>query len=544
MTRSLLLLLAILIAPLAACGDNLPPEETEDAGPTEVPPPPEAGGEYTIKISPSSYVCVSDGARTTATFYRVADIVPQVEGLIDLRSELQGTLYEYDRAAMPRGSDGSFHDARTDYWYIFPNEPVLLKRLEDGAADGDDLNFYHRYEVGWNLSDGTYHSECVLEADIDGQRSYERWRDGDERIGISGQWLVTKTVLADPRLPAKPRDLPENPIGVRPDPRSMPSGTIALFRDRPDGAVRVLPIGGSGLAHSAPRTSEDLPDELRVAAIVAKAKGQTEKGGGGHGPDSLLLGMPGMDMLKDGVLDQPDPPFARHEVITTISQSPDDGAVDVHDIYREFPGTLLRDLQTGAIDGYLLIIMPTFDQDGNVITVMQEMTLTGTIRSTELHLDQTWHWWVLETGEQYWFQHELYDGAPRHGPYRSDAAEILPGTYLTSFALTDTDCVLPPYVQNRLVRVLPIDGGAVWPRLTGYDYEPFVTPGPDGSFSLTFMRRGSGGIYSYTTREAKIDGRTLSLKLDIEKLDADTQAHICSLTYAVAGEKLYMTARP
>lgn len=441
----------LLTLAAAACGDDLDPDRPEPAVPTDPGPetydpvdlPPEASGEYVIKVSPTTFRCASSGDQPLASFYAVADVVPQGDPwTFDLKSELAGTFAEFDRTDLKRDGDGAF-DHRWEGYASFLEFLLTVKRDIEGSVDGDALAFFHRFDVGWDDEAGTYHRECLYEADVHGTRLHEPW-DGSDKDGVSGQWWVTRTVLADPRLDAA---------------------------------------------------------EL---------------------------------------------PSVRKDVVRTLSQAPDDGMVDLLGLYRDIPYAY-RDPLTGEIDAWMLTASAYLGSDGSVRTMLQETRLTGIVLPTRIELEETWRWWTAATEtlpeEEHWFQHERYEGAPRYRPHDRSEPEPVHGAYVARFELIENDCGFGAYATNRLVDVLPADDGLVWPRLTGFDREPLVAPAADGSFSAPFTRTTWGGIYDYAI-DGALDGHGLSATIRVTKRDAETGAYACSATYEVAGEKLYMTARP
>ncbi len=187
---------------LASCGDNLIGDaEAPDA---TLPSPPALSGEYTIKVSPISFICYGE-PRTTKQFYAVADIVPQEDSwTFDLRSALQGTFNEFDRYDLRFASSGDFVDDRVDD-VSFGSFVVKAKRFIEGTSSANSLAFFHRYDIGWDI-DGAYYSACVYESDVVGVSRYAPW-GGIPRRSIDGQWLVRRTVLNSPPEPPYARNV-------------------------------------------------------------------------------------------------------------------------------------------------------------------------------------------------------------------------------------------------------------------------------------------------------------------------------------------------
>ncbi len=209
MTRSIL----FCVFALAACGDNLTPEASQDAGPDydaapDATPAPEADGEYVVKVSPISFLCY-DEPQQTNEFYTLADLVPQEDPWkFDLLSTgLQSTFVYFTGYSTPWDQDGGGHFSANHVNAVSFGEGIDIKakRFIDGIANGYGLGFYHSYDLGMDLEDGSWESFCVYEADISGTRRYMPW-DSAPRTSIDGQWRVKETVVASPLF--LPQNLP------------------------------------------------------------------------------------------------------------------------------------------------------------------------------------------------------------------------------------------------------------------------------------------------------------------------------------------------
>lgn len=198
MSRSILF---CCIFVLAACGDNLSPEDA-DAGLTDKATPPKADGKYNIIITPTSFICYGE-PQHTEPFQSVADVVPQ-EGhwTFDLLSDwqLQNTFAEFDRSNLSWDEDGYFLDGRTDY-VSFGIFVIKAKRLVVGSVNPDGtLTFTHIFNLGWDMDNGDYYSACTYVADVAGERMHAPW-DGTPHTTINNEeWRVKKTVLESPLI--------------------------------------------------------------------------------------------------------------------------------------------------------------------------------------------------------------------------------------------------------------------------------------------------------------------------------------------------------
>lgn len=177
---------------LCSCGDNRESYESPNLD-AAIPAYPAVDGEFLIKIFPVSFACYGE-PRYAKEFMTVGDVVPQSDSReFDLRSSLQGTFVEYDRSSINWTVSGFFSDTRTD--------PVSLagfqlkaNRFVEGRVNDETIGFFHRYELGWDLEDGSYYSACVYEADMSGDRRYASWNE-EPRVTIDGQWRVRKSVI-------------------------------------------------------------------------------------------------------------------------------------------------------------------------------------------------------------------------------------------------------------------------------------------------------------------------------------------------------------
>lgn len=522
MRRALILSLSACLA--AACGDDevIPATPDADVAPDAAPPdplPPEAGGEYAVRVDTTSFDCASSDPDPIPPLYAVADIVTQDGRTMDLLSELQGTFMEYDRLDLARESDGSFQD-RWDGYVGFYDIILTVTRDIEGSADGRSLDFTHRYDLGWDDDQGTYHSECVYEGEFHGLVLHERW-DGSGKDGVTGQWRTERTVLADPRLERSLR-LPRRFGGEEMDPRAHPAGAIVLFRAKRGGPWTMR------IAASVPEPLHHKTTERRKAIRSAPEEDEAMA-------DAMLMETEAEVPLQ-----------VRYVTLATLAQSPTDDIIDVRGVFRGMD-RVYRDPQTGEIDAGMLIIAGYVDSDGNVRTMLQETVLTGTVLPTTLSLEETWRWWTAAKDAlpeiEHWFQHERYEGTPRYMPHARAAPEPTHGTYAARYAMTANDCGYLPYEENRFLRILPVGGGAIWPRVTGFDLEPQVTPAPDGSFSAPFTRYTAFWRYEYALSGWLIGGHAVDLRMNVIRYDRATGAEDCSATFEIAGEKAFMTAR-
>lgn len=522
MRRVLIISLSALLT--AACGGDevIPAAPDADVTPDAAPPdplPPEAGGEYAVRIDTTSFDCASGDPDPVPPLYAVADIVPQEGRTMDLLSELQGTFMEYDRADLARESDGSFQD-HWDGYVGFYDIILTAKRDIEGSADGRSLDFTHRYDIGWDDAQGTYHSECVYEGEFRGAVLHERW-DGSDKDGVTGQWRAERTVLADPRLERALR-LPRRLGGEEADPLARPAGAIVLFRAKRGGPWTM-------------RVAASVPEPLhrkaaeRLKILWPEAEEDETTG------EAILLER-----------EAEAPPLVRYVTLTTLAQSPTDDVIDVRGVFRGMD-RVYRDPQTGAVDAWMLVIAGYVDSDGNARTMLQETALSGTVLPTSLSLEETWRWWTAATDAlpeiEHWFQRERYEGAPRYMPHARAEPEPAHGTYAARYAMTANDCGYLPYEENRFLLILPVGGGAIWPRVTGFDLEPQVTPAPDGSFSAPFTRLTAFWRYEYALSGWLLDGHAVDLRMSVVRYDRATGAYDCSATFGIAGEKAFMTAR-
>ncbi|WKZ29517.1 MAG: hypothetical protein QY323_02200 [Patescibacteria group bacterium] len=509
MKRSLIFLSAILIS----CGDPGPSSEPDGAPAPEAPdaavPPAEMGGEYAIKVTPEQFWCVNSGEQPTQESYSILSIVPQDDWTIDLRTEMRGTFLEFDRYDLERASDGSFDSAWQGYVGFFDILLTLFRDITESAADGRELRFNHRYDVGWDDAQDVYHRECVYDAKVSGTLLHERW-DGSPKDGVSGQWHVQQDVLASPLYETQRRALPQDAAGEDIAPSLRTPDTAILFRDRTDGMLNLLPNAGTEAAR------------LEAFAMT---------------PSDALVFDPG-DF---------EPLDRRNIVLTTLSQSPSDDLVDVRGIFQSLGGPVYRDPLTGRVDAWMLVVIPYLDSDGSMRVMLQETSLSGTILPHALALEETWHWWTAATdtlpAKEHWLQHELYSGVPRFMPHVRALAEPPHGTYAALFTLVDNDCGFAPYAYARIVQIMPIDGDVVWPRITGFDREPHVTADANGRFSTPFDRATNFWLYRYAI-ETTTNGHAIDIDMTVERRDRTTGALNCTSTYEAHGEKLYMTARP
>ena len=240
-------------------------------------------------------------------------------------------------------------------------------------------------------------------------------------------------------------------------------------------------------------------------------------------------------------------PYGHAAVVTTLEQAPDGSMIEIEGLFRRSYGRPLRDPLTGEIDLWELAITPYVDSNGNARTMLRETRTIGVVLPELLDLEQTWHWWTAETESlpavEHWLQRERYVGVPRYQPHDRAKDEPAYGTYVARYEMTRNDCGLETYAMNRYLRVLPIDGGAVWPRVTGFDREPSVTPAPDGTFSMAFQRATSSWNYAYAI-DGAIGGHDIALTMDVTRTDPTDASLPCSATFEIAGEKVFMTARP
>jgi hypothetical protein len=517
--------------------DPAPPE----ADPPE-PPPPEAGGEYAIRVETTFFDCLNSDPEPVAPFYAVADVVPQDPWTIDLVSELQGSFVEFDRTDLKRAADGSFDDHWKGYAAFWDILLTVYRDIEESAADGRSLSFDHRFDVGWDDDQDVYHSECLYEAEISGSLLHERW-DGSGRDGVTGQWWTRREVLASPVQYARrvgPDALPKAFDGTRLDPQALPAGSIVMSRGRRGGPIAIAIVG------TVPKPLyRKVASRLESLAAIADESPLTAWPKAPRADDEDEDPAEAEAMLMETEAEAP--LFAHRISVVTLSQSPNDDVVDIRGLFRSLE-RVYRDPQTGAVDAWMLIIAPYLDSDGRLRTMLQETALTGTVLPVSLELDETWRWWTAATETlpevEHWFQHERYSGAPRHMPHARSQPEPPHGTYAARYDMTANDCGYQPYAENRFLRILPTGGGTVWPRITGYDREPIVTPGPDGSFSAPFTRLTTFWRYEYAITGWLIDGHAVDIRMQVERYDRATDAYDCSATFEVAGEKAFMTARP
>lgn len=511
MKRSLIFLFAFLVS----CGDPESPLEPDGAPAPEtvdaaVPPAP-MGGEYAVKVTPEQFWCANSGDQPTQESYSILSIVPQDDWKIDLQTEMRGTFLEFDRYDLERASDGSFDSAWQGYVGFFDILLTLFRDITESAANGRTLRFTHRYDVGWDDAQDIYHRECVYDAKATGTLLHERW-DGSPKDGVSGQWHTRRDVLASPLYETQRRALPKDADGEDIAPSLRTPNTAILFRDRKNGVLRLLP--------NAETETETVEHPLFAAA-----------------QNDTLVFDPG----------DSEPLVRRNVVLTTLSQSPTDDLAEVRGIYQSLGGPVYRDPLTGRVDAWMLIVIPYLDSDGSARVMLQETILTGTILPNALALEETWHWWTAATdtlpAKEHWFQHELYTGVPRFMPHTRALAEPPHGTYAARFVMTENDCGFGPYAYARIVQILPVDGGALWPRITGFDREPYATPDAAGRFSTPFERATNYWLYRYAI-ETTTNGHTLDVAMTVERRDRTTGALNCTAIYEAHGEKLYMTARP
>jgi hypothetical protein len=186
------------------------------------------------------------------------------------------------------------------------------------------------------------------------------------------------------------------------------------------------------------------------------------------------------------------------------------------------------------------------DGTGALRTMKKETVLKGRILPTSLYLDETWRWWTEATETlpaiEHWFQHELYTGVPSNMPHARAVDEPTHGAYLANYALIKNDCGFAPYASNRLLLALPVDDG-FWPRVTGFDREPYVTPDANGRFSAPFARVTNYWNYIYAI-DGVTDGHDINIDMTIERRDRATSELDCTATYRISGEKLYQSAHP
>jgi hypothetical protein len=237
-------------------------------------------------------------------------------------------------------------------------------------------------------------------------------------------------------------------------------------------------------------------------------------------------------------------PYVHTTVLSTLEQADDGSTIELRGLFRGHSAWPLRDPLTGAIDAYELYVTPYVDSGGNARTMLQETRTVGVVLPEALEIEQTWRWWTAATDalpeEEHWLQRETYVGLPRFRAHDRSEDEPPHGTYVARFEMTENDCGYEPYALNRFVRILPTDGGAVWPRITGFDREPLVTPASDGTFSLSFLRGTSSASYAYEISGA-IGGHDVAMTMEVTRIDASFP---CSATFEIAGEKVFMTARP
>lgn len=248
--------------------------------------------------------------------------------------------------------------------------------------------------------------------------------------------------------------------------------------------------------------------------------------------------------VKKTVLDSPlnyptDLPYVHFVTMDTITQTVDDLLFDIRGIYHNsLEWYTLRNPTTGAVYALAIEVMPNGGQ-----TAVYETILWGTLLPDVMDLEFSWRWYIAETSEVKWFQHEHYEGVPRYNEHDLNLEEPRAGAYNAEYKLLENNCDYTPYTEHRVLDVWPMDDGSVWPKITGLNIEPTVHLGPNGELAMTFSRYiNDNTYYVYSFNNSTINGHAVDLNMAIDVFDGNG-THLCLAEYKITGQKRYQSYR-
>ncbi len=183
---------------LCACaeGQGNPPMDADmqNADVDFLPESPE--GEYAMRVDPVSWVCQGEASQWPV-MYAIADVVEQDDGVVDILSRGVYGFADFTHWEVAMQSNGYFEN---EYYFEFPLSPgyppAEITVSATGSAVSGSLAFTNHWLAGWHDENGVFYTECEIDFDNVGSRSYASWRE-HPRSSIDGQSRVWHEILED-----------------------------------------------------------------------------------------------------------------------------------------------------------------------------------------------------------------------------------------------------------------------------------------------------------------------------------------------------------